>query len=218
MIQVHIWNYRGLKTAMGHASMHVGASYISWWPAGTSRRFKIPTAIGRAVPLYSVDHIHGQSFDDDKLLEALDANSIWDATLGTFVDSTTGLMVKPMDPDHTITIDGLDEGRILTWWSTFNVPGRQWSTLGQNCATTVGRALMMGGGDDYALGASGWWHSWNMVWQPNDALRYAQAIARGLGVRAGEHEAINFVRRFVTSPLGLTSVSWSVDEQAMADA
>jgi hypothetical protein len=77
---------------------------------------------------------------------------------------------------------------------------------------------MVAGGDDYMLGASGWWHSWNTVWKPDDVLRYAQSIRNGLTAKRGQHAAINFVRRFCTSPLGLTSVTWKMDEQKLAAA
>ena len=98
------------------------------------------------------------------------------------------------------------------------MPGRNWTTLGQNCATTVGRALMIGGADDYSLGASGWWHSWNTVWQPNDVLRYAQEVERGLDAKRGRHAAINFVRQFCSSPLGFTSITASMNEEGLAHA
>ncbi len=193
MIQVHIWKFRGLNTAMGHASMHVGAEYVSWWPAGENRARKIPGPAGRRVPLYSVAHIQGQSYDDDRYLE-------------------------DMDPDETIRLEGLDEDRLIAWWRTFNVPGRDWSTLGQNCATTVARGLMIAGADDYALGAAGWWRSWNTVWQPNDVLLYARQVRSGLTTRQGRQPAINLIRRFVTSPLGFTSVTTGTNVPGLAEA
>ena len=206
MIRVHVWNFRGLTTAMGHASMHVGTEYISWWPNSSDdprspdyRNPKIPGAVGRKAPLYSVRHIHGQSFENDKSYESVDG-------------------VTPLAPDHTVMLDGLDEERILAWWRKFNVPSRDWSTFGQNCATTVGRGLMAGGADDYSLGASGWWHSWNTVWQPNDVLRFAQEVHHGLVGKRGHHAAINFVRRFCTSPLGFTSITTKMDEKGLAAA
>ncbi len=198
MIRVYIWNYRGLTVAMGHASMAVGADYISWWPEGAGRRSKIPGPVGGKLPLYAVRHIQGQSFQDDKDYE--------------------GTPGKPMPPDHSMPLEGLDETRLLVWWRKYNVPHRDWTTLGQNCATTVGRGLMIAGGDDYCDGAAGWWNSWNLVWQPNDVLPYARDIERGLISKRGQHAAINFVRRFLKSPLGLTSVTASVDERGLAAA
>jgi hypothetical protein len=176
---------------MGHASMHVGRAYVSWWPQGDGREPKVPGSAGRTLPLYSVAHIQGQSFRSDQELEEC-------------------------SPDHTVPLDGLDEPRILAWWKKFDTPGRKWSTLGQNCATTVGRALAIGGGDDYALGAAGWWSSWHTIWQPNDVLCYARRIQHGLAVKRGRHAAINFLRRFASSPVGFTSILTSVDKDGLA--
>jgi hypothetical protein len=175
--------------------MHVGRStYISWWPGGQGRDFKL----SRALPVYSVPHISDREFETDQEAEG-----------------GTGTVRKP---DHTIQLSGLDEPRILHWWQAFSAPGNVWSTLGQNCSTTVARALMVGGGDDYAEGIVGWWRSWNTVWRPDNVLKYAEAISRGLGSAAGRWFAINFIRRFTVSPLGMTSLTWSMDERSLASA
>jgi hypothetical protein len=195
MVQVHVWNFLGSKRAWGHASLHVGTTYISWWPGPQEdREYKL----GRELDVYSVPHIFDQTFEDDQELE--------------------GRPGHPRPPDHTIGFSGLDEPRILDWWKAFGVEGRAWSTLGQNCSTTVGRALMVGGGDDYAEGLIGWWHSWNMVWQPADVLRYAQSIERGLRSAGDRWFAINFLRRFTRSPLAMTSLTLSMDERGLATA
>lgn len=189
MIKVHVWNFVGPKQAWGHASMHIGTEYISWWPESAGRDYKISTGLS----LYSVSHIHGQSLDDDKRYEG-------------------------RSPDHTVPLVSLDEPRILQWWRVFNARGRSWSTLGQNCSTTVARALMVGNGDDYAQGMSGWWHSWNTVWNPEDVLRYARAADQGLRVKGTRCFGINFVRRFCISPLAMTSLTWSVAEKGLPNA
>ena len=102
MIKVHVWNFQGSKSAWGHASMHLGSKYISWWP-GSARDYHLGTA---KIPIYSVAHIHGQTFARDKELEG-------------------------GPPDHTIELAGLDEKQVERWWKNFNQPGRDWSTLGQ---------------------------------------------------------------------------------------
>jgi len=194
MIQVHVWNFLGSTQAWGHASLHVGQTYISWWPSGEGRRPKL----SERLPVYSVPHISGQTFQRDQELEGEDG--------------------PPRPPDHTLHLNGMDEPRILQWWTTFGKPGIVWTTLGQNCSTTVGRALMVGGGDDYAEGIIGWWHSWNMVWTPSDVLLYAQAIERGLRSAGARWFAINFVRRFTHSPLAMTSLTLSMDTTGLATA
>lgn len=190
MILVHVWNYRGLDTAVGHASMHVGETYISWWPDTQQATPKLPPSLG-GNRIFSAKHIHGRTFEQDKRDEE-------------------------SAPHHTIPLDGLDERSILQWWQKFSVPGRLWSTLGQNCSTTVGRALMIGGGDDFALGARGWWHSWNLVWKPDDVLAYAREIRRGLARKGERAKAITLIRRFCRSPLAMTSITLSMDEEGLA--
>jgi len=197
MIRVHVWNFLGSSQAWGHASLHINHEYISWWPGGENRHPKLTNG----VPVYSVAHIQGQTYKDDQHLEARDPKG-----------------EIPQPPDHTIPLNGLDEKRILTWWKMYSRPGRPWTTLGQNCSTTVARAMALGGGDDYSEGFGGWWASWNTIWTPADVLRYAQAIARGLRTAGSRPFAINFVRRFCTSPLGFTSVTLSMDEEGLANA
>ena len=206
MIRVHVWLPHA-TSPMGHASMHVGPTYISWWP-GSSRKYYV----SRKLPLYSAPHVRDQSAEADACLEA---DGEWDPSRRTCTNPSTGMPVAPRVP-ITIPLHGLDEKRILEWWLRYNVPGREWTTLGQNCSTTVGRALMIGGGDDYALGASGWYHSWNTVWTPRDVLRYATAIGQGLTTKGSRQAAINLIRRFCTSPLGFTSLTWSIDEEGLS--
>ena len=90
-----------------------------------------------------------------------------------------------MLPNHSITLNGLNERKILSWWERTSIwanpklqgpPSHPWSSLGWNCAKIVATALSKGGGDSY----SNWMHSWNVVWMPNDVRRYAASIKRGL--------------------------------------
>ncbi len=189
MVKVHVWNFRGSSEAWGHASMHVGAVYISWWPEGEDRDYKKGDKKSGFKPVYSVEHIHDRTFEAD-------------------------VADEEQKPDHDFEITGLDEQRILAWWKKFNVPGRDWTTLGQNCSTTVGRALMIGGGDDYA----DWSASWNTVWTPNDVKSYATSIRTGIGKAGHRVFAINFIRRFRGSPLGITSWTSSMEEEKLAKA
>jgi len=187
VIKVHVWNFRGSSEAWGHASMHIGLVYISWWPEGEDRDYKKGEKKSGIKPVYSVEHIHERTFEAD-------------------------VADEEQNPDHNIEIDGLDEKLILAWWKKYNVPGREWTTLGQNCSTTVGRALMVGGGDDYA----GWNASWNTVWTPNDVQAYASSIRLGINKAGKRVFAINFIRQFRDSPLGITSLSYSMDEEKLA--
>jgi hypothetical protein len=162
MVTVYIWNFRGANVAWGHASMHVtggdppGAIYISWWPQNTGRQSKIPRAPGILQNVYSVPAIVGRTYAADVTDEG-------------------------QAPDHTIDLPGLDESAIKAWWRTMSTDlNARWTTLGQNCSTTVANALAKGGGDDLTEGVGGWWKQWNVVWKPDDVLDYARAIKSGL--------------------------------------
>lgn len=162
MVTVYIWNYRGKDVAWGHASLRstegapAGAIYISWWPQQANRRTKIPRAPGPLANVYSVPAISGRTFADD-------------------------VRDERQPPDQTILLKGLDETAIKKWWNNLlRDASARWSTLGQNCSTTVAHALEAGGGDNYAKGMSGWWRSWNTVWRPDDVARYAREIEKGL--------------------------------------
>src|SRR6266850_5432451 len=87
-------------------------------------------------------------------------------------------------PNFTISIAGLDEGRITNWWYRIypwagkrqGPPAMPWSTLNWNCSKLVAFALKEGGADKFAA----WDKSWNLVWTPNDVREYAQSIVRGM--------------------------------------
>lgn len=186
MVEVFVWDFRGSSVAWGHASMHVGGDYISgnptggeyvsWWPQGNGRQPKFPSWAGPLHSIYSVNAISGRAFDDDVAPEDQGGEG--------------------QTPDHRIVLVGLDEEAIKTWWGKFKADGHhQWSTLSQNCSTTVAMALTAGGGAKFARHAGegekswfsrithdigGWYNSWNTVWKPDDVLHYAQAIEAGL--------------------------------------
>ena len=160
MVTVFIWTFRGSSVAWGHAALQVtggnpaGSIYISWWPQGTGRQTKLPVAPGPLANVYRVPAIANRQYIQDESAE------------GT-------------PPDWRIDIDGLDETAIKTRWASFKTGANQWSTLSQNCSTTVAQALVAGGADKYAKGLSGWWRSWNTVWSPNDVLLFVRAIQAG---------------------------------------
>ena len=160
LVTVYIWNYRGSSTAWGHASLQVdggtpaGTTYVSWWPSATGRVPKHAGAPGPIGQIYSAPGIQGRKYVDD-------------------------VQDEEMPPDHTITLNGLDETAIKKWWSDFRNGTNQWKTLSQNCSTTVAQALKAGGADKYATGVSGWWGSWNFVWTPSDVLRLALLVQQG---------------------------------------
>lgn len=168
MITVFIWSFRGKNERWGHAALQCGSAYVSWWPAipgqvpsGVSRTAvsllgqRTPTAL-RSV--YASVPIRARRFDQD-------------------VRDEGG------QPDHRITLDGLDEGAITDWWRAFSLdegrlhgPLQPWHTTQLNCSTVVARGLERGGGDRYAS----WFHARNVIWTPTDVQRYAESIRHGL--------------------------------------
>lgn len=161
MITVFIWNYRGMSEAWGHASMEIcggepaGNVYISWWPESTDRRAKISNK-GPLANIYTVNAIKDRMYPHD-------------------------VRDEERVPDHTIRLDGLDESAAKKYW--YELTGGkdpQWTSLTQNCSTVVARALFAAGGDSFAEGLEGWWHSWNVIWKPDDVLSYARAVQTGL--------------------------------------
>jgi hypothetical protein len=96
-------------------------------------------------PLYSAPAFPNQSYADDVAFEG-------------------------RGPDHVIPISGLDEAAIKAWWGDFKSKNK-WSTLSQNCSTTVADALDAGGGGDGVYLAD-----WNSFWTPADVRGYADAI------------------------------------------
>ena len=130
-----------------------GTKYFSWWPEGPDRKFHIH----ERIPVYTVEAIRGRTFADD----CRDEGS-----------------VSPKSPDHTIRIAKLDETKVKAYWKDLLDKDPTWSTLGQNCSTTVARSMMAGGGDS-KVKVGDWWHQWNVVWKPDDVIRYAYAIQKG---------------------------------------
>ena len=155
MITVYVWNYTGKHANWGHASMKVsggtpaGPQYYSWWPEGRNRDFHIH----ESLPIYTVSAIKGRTYADD-------------------VRDEGG------PPDHVVTISTLDETAVKDYWKGLISRSPNWSTLGQNCSTTVARSLMAGGGDE-KVKWTGWYHQWNVVWKPDDVARYAKTIRDG---------------------------------------
>jgi len=159
MITVYVWNFRGTSVAWGHASMRVnggsppGEVYISWWPQGSGRSPKVPGV----DQIYTVTAIRGRTYADD-------------------------VRDEEQAPDHVIIFSGLDETAIKTWWADLlRNTHAQWSTLGQNCSTTVAHALASGYGEDLVTGFDGWLDTRNIVWKPDDVLSYALAVQTGIG-------------------------------------
>lgn len=67
-------------------------------------------------------------------------------------------------------VEGLDETKIKAYWRSWSPHGR-YSGLRLSCATTVGNALLVGGGSKLT---SGWEHK--QLWTPEDCALLASQI------------------------------------------
>lgn len=88
-------------------------------------------------------------------------------------------------PDWNVRLNGLDENKVVDWWSSFGLvrngellsgPLARYNLTAQNCSTVVAIALKQSGADKYA----DWTTSWSVVWRPQTVLDYARSIERGL--------------------------------------
>ncbi len=165
MITAYVWQFRGSKSAWGHAAVSVSQAeasncYISWWP-GQLRRPKYPKLAQSALTapifanIYSAPANKGQTFEDDRSGE------------------------DGQRPDYELQVLGLDAQKIKTWWDGFLAYPPEWSSLEVNCAMVAAFALRAGGADDVISGVGGWWRSWNTVWTPKDVVLLVEAINRG---------------------------------------
>jgi hypothetical protein len=157
MISVYIWNFRGKREAWGHASMHVGTDYISWWPMGTGR---VHSKVHQNV--YSA-HPREPSLQAD-----IDGE-------GSHPSHT--ILINGLDEARIIAW----WHRTFPWAvSRLGPPSVPWSSLGWNCSKIVATGLKEGGGDRFAS----WSKSWALIaWTPNDVREYAESIVRGMALR-----------------------------------
>jgi len=135
--------------------MQLDQTYISWWPEQPGQ---VPSKIHRQV--YASSPFRNRTFQAD-------------------------LAAEGQSPDKVVQIEGLNEKAIKDWWQSFGLsrdgvqyhgPLQSWDTLKRNCSNVVATGLRVGGGDKY----SNWFKSWNLIWTPEDVLKYALSIQQGL--------------------------------------
>jgi RHS repeat-associated protein len=155
LLKVFIWRMAGGNA--GHASVLLdNDTYISWWPKKDC---------GCKGP------VDGPS------------NMLF----------LTGMFPEPAEPmatlqgderaeggpaDTTITITGLNEGNIQTWWDNFQKSHDTYNPIFQNCATTAADALAAGGGVFYGLLGGG--IPVRLPWTPSGVESFANSINSGL--------------------------------------
>lgn len=146
-VTVYVWNYLGKDVAWGHTSLELSdGTYISWWPQGYNRQ-RMPL-----IPqVYTVDAFPNQTYANDV----------------SFEDNHP--------PDWRMLIGGLNESEIRSWWGGFKT-SHQWSTLSQNCSTTVADALWAGGASGILTSRETDNFQSIALWTPNNVLAFAQAL------------------------------------------
>lgn len=145
---VHIWAYRGLDVAVGHASMTLAdGTYISWWPSGVLKKYMSLLDITYSAVAFNNRNLDGDIKDEEQ------------------------------KPDTNVSVWHLNVDAIKTWWQGFNTPGKLWIATTQNCSTTVYQAILAGGGLNHLNEDRQAFYGRVMPWTPNTVLQLAQEIA-----------------------------------------
>lgn len=153
MVKIFYWEQRLFaEGSFGHVSMYVGGEYIGDAPPISGYISWWPQKHGRIF----THSIKNREYASDVAAEQ-----------------------RPPDP-ASLTLVGLDEEAIKTWWAKFRAEGHGWQLYDHSCAQTVADALRAGGAEMYVHGISGWWRHWNTIWSPQDVMLFAAKIQKGL--------------------------------------
>jgi hypothetical protein len=142
MVTVYVWKHYLSHMSVGHAAMEVDGGV----PQGSAYLSWWPSGgnIVEKVYLSTTPTVH-QNLQED-------------------------IAKERRQPDCVIRIEGLDESKIKAYWRSWWPHGR-YSGLNLSCATTVGNALMVGGGTRFT---TGWVHKQH--WTPEDCALLASQI------------------------------------------
>lgn len=137
----------------GHASLMLAdGTYISWWPTNNpvNSLRKPLNQMPLLSRIYSSPAVPNVTYDQDVAAET-----------------------RP--PDFVVNVFGLNQADILNWWNGFK-GSHEWSSLSQNCSTTVADALWAGGAGEILDYDSLVAFLSMFVWTPNDIVLFAQRI------------------------------------------
>lgn len=153
MITVNVWlpSMPNVRSKVGHASMSIGSTYLSWWPDWPEGKQDWRVVFG-----HNVHPIHNRNLAADVYEERCEPKPV----------RITGL-------DESAILEwwrsfGLVHGEILLHGPL--LPYNLWTL---NCSTVVARGLKIGGGDKYTSRFA----SPNIIWRPQAVLDYAQLIS-----------------------------------------
>lgn len=147
---VNVWLQKGSfgkdDFQWGHASMTLkDGTYISWWPNQAAGIIDQKRFVS---DIYTAPAFTDRTFEKDKTDEG------------------------SRMPDYRVEVFSLDETKIKNWWSSYQA-SENWSSLSQNCSTTVAEALKVGGAN------VSWYNAMdahNAIWAPSDVMDYAKSI------------------------------------------
>jgi hypothetical protein len=120
-------------------------TYISWWPNQAAGIIDQKRFVS---DIYTAPAFTDRTFEKDKTDEG------------------------SRMPDYRVEVFSLDETKIKNWWSSYQA-SENWSSLSQNCSTTVAEALKVGGAN------VSWYNAMdahNAIWAPSDVMDYAKSI------------------------------------------
>lgn len=128
MIKVFVWSMRrlGKQVNVGHASMLVQGTYISWWPEGED--------------IFRTSPIRGRTFEADVRAE------------GMRPDHTVMLTCL----DEEVILDWWSGLGLTRDGASLQGPLQPYELLGRNCSTVVATGLRVGGGDRFATWWNRW--------------------------------------------------------------
>jgi len=162
MVKVHIWlSHNG---QVGHTSLTVGTTYISFWPSDDTKDKKQPSAKDVFIRSRHQKGALRRNIQEDIKLEG------------------------NRQPSHTIILAGLDEKKMLEYYSKLRVKIPRYQLAKNNCSDIVAQALIIGSGIEpsFTPDAANY-HKWGdtflgkNIWTPYMIKRYANELKNNTG-------------------------------------
>lgn len=239
MIKVFIWLPVDDATPSEHASLQVNGEHISWFPSMQADR-ELATEVHQTQLLsnelssiapglnetQSSDNGSGdvldQPLDVQADLQAAVHAPAWQAvSLSVSLEEDECVMQRPAE--RCLRLEGLEEARVLTWWHRDGLSG-EYSSLGLNCISTVGKLLRVGGAEDYCVGFvenAGYAQHGSPASGPACArglARYVSDLRHGLDQQRDWRSAVHFVRRYGIGPAEFRIATATLQREAFVEA
>lgn len=148
-LTVYIWLASGLYS-FGHTSLKLGdGTYISTWPGRDNTLKMVKSDSGNTKKLCLDENV--KSLEED-------------------------LKFTGRNFDRSYTLQELDEGAILEWWTHFH---KRWDLIWQNCCRTIIQGLRAGGSDQLLPWPTKTKYWLKVFWTPDDVEAYCLALLIG---------------------------------------